>query len=300
MTATSRGGSPAPLGRARRGSSRVTATSRSASTPRARRASTSRPAVRSRCRRRRTSSGGAAAPSSPTARAASRSASRPVPATSPCYRPFPESARPLRGGVHMVTPGPQSSARPSRRLPLARVLLAPLALGAAGPAFADDAPERITLRGAQVVGVSAATVFEGDLRDLPLEPQWKPGDPIKEIPRRTHHAPRIVPEPAEPQVDPLLEVQARAPQRGTDPPLLNFPGQGFTGVNPPDAVGDAGLAHYIQSINSGGGAVFTVYNKANGSVAAGPIAMDSLGTGHCANRLRDPGAAYRPPAAPRC
>ncbi len=192
----------------------------------------------------------------------------------------------------MMSPGPHSFARSSRRLLLARVLLAPLALVTAGPALAEEARERITLRGAQVIDVSVPTVFDGDLRELPKVPLWQPGDPIKEIPRRHHHPPRIVPEPAEPQIDPLLEVQARAPQRGTDPPLLNFAGQGFTGVNPPDTVGDVGLAHYIQSINSSGGAVFTVYNKADGTVAAGPTAMDSLGTGNCASGLGDPVVLY--------
>ncbi len=55
--------------------------------------------------------------------------------------------------------------------------------------------------------------------------------------------------------DPLLVVQESAPAAqpnafGT--PLLNFNGQGYTGVNPPDTVGDVGPNHYIQMINGGG------------------------------------------------
>lgn len=155
-------------------------------------------------------------------------------------------------------------------------------------AFGDPIPEKIVLEGAEELEASVPTVFNGDLRDLPREREWKPGDPIKEIPRRHHRPPRITPPPAAPQVDPLLAQQDRVPLRALAPPILNFAGQGFTGVNPPDTVGDIGLNHYIQSINSSGGAVFTVYNKADGTVAAGPTAMDSLGTGNCANGLGDP------------
>ena len=168
-------------------------------------------------------------------------------------------------------------------------LLAPVLAGLTGvAAFGDPAPQKIVLRGAETIEAAMPTAFNGDLRDLPPVEEWKPGDPIKEIPRRHHRPARIVPPPAAPQIDPLLEVQARAPQRVLDPPILNFAGQGFTGVNPPDTVGDIGLAHYIQSINGNSGALFTVYNKADGSVAAGPIAMESLGTGNCANGLGDP------------
>jgi len=167
-------------------------------------------------------------------------------------------------------------------------LLVPALLTAInGPAFGDSG-EKIVLEGAEAIEASAPAVFNGDLRNLPRVPEWKPGDPIKEIPRRTHRPPQIVPPPAEPRIDPLLAVQGRVPLRALAPPILNFAGQGFTGVNPADTVGDVGINHYIQSINSGSGAVFTVYNKADGSVAAGPTAMDSLGTGSCAAGLGDP------------
>lgn len=61
-----------------------------------------------------------------------------------------------------------------------------------------------------------------------------------------------------------------------DTPILNFDGQGFNSVQPPDTVGDVGRDYYIQMINSPGGADFTIYSKSDGSVALAPITLDSL------------------------
>jgi hypothetical protein len=163
---------------------------------------------------------------------------------------------------------------------------------AQGPPPGSDDPPKVVLRGAQVVDLAIPTVFAGDLRDLPLARAWQPGDPIHEVPRRRHHPPPVVPPPAVPQRDPLLDVQARVPLRGLDPPILNFDGQNFTGSNPPDTVGDVGLEHYVQAVNSGSGAIFTVYDKTDGTVAAGPIAIESLGTGNCAIGRGDPIVLY--------
>jgi hypothetical protein len=169
------------------------------------------------------------------------------------------------------------------------MLVPVLLLGGNGLAAGGTAPAKVVWRGADPLAPSVPAVFEGDLRRLPRAPEWRPGDPIKEIPRRHHRPPRFTPPPSQPQVDPLLEVQDRAPQgaRSLQPPILNFAGRGFTGVVPPDTVGDVGIDHYIQMVNSGGGAIFTVYNKSDGGVAAGPIALDALGTGVCANGLGD-------------
>ncbi|MCZ7671408.1 MAG: hypothetical protein M5U34_31875 [Chloroflexi bacterium] len=68
--------------------------------------------------------------------------------------------------------------------------------------------------------------------------------------------------------DPLLAVQAAAPDRAPDgfnTPILNFNGQGYTFVNPPDTVGDIGKDHYIQMVN-GGGTVVSIYNKSTGAL----------------------------------
>ena len=117
---------------------------------------------------------------------------------------------------------------------LAWMIVPVLLMALNGSAFAEDGTEKIVLQGAEELEASVPTVFNGDLRNLPREPAWKPGDPIKEIPRRTHRPPRITPPAAEPQIDPLLAVQGRrGPLRALAPPILNFAGQGFTGVNPP-------------------------------------------------------------------
>ena len=96
-------------------------------------------------------------------------------------------------------------------------------------------------------------------------------------------------------LDPLLAVQAGAPSSMADDfttPILNFAGQGYTFVNPPDTVGDVGTNHYIQMINGGSGALLMIYDKA-GNVVSGPIALDTLGIGGaCASGLGDPVVLY--------
>jgi len=173
------------------------------------------------------------------------------------------------------------------------VLAAGLAL-AASLALAEDSAPDVQL-GAEVVGEELIPdLGEVAARDLPVVRPWKPGDPIKDIPRRRH--PRdgsFVPEEPTGE-DPLLEVQAAfAEAPASVDPLLNFNGQGYTGVNPPDTVGDVGGAYYVQSINGSGGSVVTIYNKTTGAVAAGPFAMDGLAaTGSCASGAGDPIVLY--------
>jgi len=142
---------------------------------------------------------------------------------------------------------------------------------------------------------SYPAIINIDLRDLPVPRAWKPGDGIKEVPKLRLDSPITVPEP-EGKIDPLLSrqfthsLETRA--RAFDAPDFNFDGQGFTGVNPPDTVGDVGPNYYCQSINSGGGAVYIFYDKTDGSIAAGPFTMDALGAGVCANGLGDPIILY--------
>ncbi len=170
----------------------------------------------------------------------------------------------------------------------------------AGPAFAQDEPASGAADGAAAWQVHARTSGM-TLADAPRATDWQPGDPIKEIPRRAVRRGDVV-APPEPMLDPLLDAQRQADEArqaaGDAPnafgaPLLNFNAGGFTGVNPPDTVGDVGPNHYVQLINSSGGAQVRIYSKA-GALLAGPAALDSLATpgSPCANGLGDGVALY--------
>ncbi|HRQ66480.1 MAG TPA: proprotein convertase P-domain-containing protein [Xanthomonadaceae bacterium] len=137
------------------------------------------------------------------------------------------------------------------------------------------------------------TVFHGDVRDLPAPRAWQPGDPIREIPKGQpgQQVESKHPVDESPHVDPLVQRQLEAPlpmgQRDFDTPILNFAGGGFSGVNPPDTVGDVGLEHYIQAINGSGGTQIRIYNKDTGALVANFV-LQSLGSAQCANGLGDP------------
>jgi len=136
-----------------------------------------------------------------------------------------------------------------------------------------------------------------DARTRPIVQDWRPGDPIREIPRQFHgeeELQRHPPAPANPVVhsDVLIQLQ-RQHGGGTDgggftTPLVNLDAADATGVVPPDPTGDVGGAFYVHVYNGGGGAILRVYNTADGSLAAGPFNMDGLGSGGpCASGLGD-------------
>lgn len=175
------------------------------------------------------------------------------------------------------------------RLPSGAIVALALA---ATPVVASS--ELFVARGAQVVGDPVVPrLVQVDLRELPVAAAWQPGDPIKEVPRRRHpRSEAPVPEPWT-GPDPLLALPApEAPLGLGVQEVLDFAGQGFSGVNPPDTVGDVGPGLFIQSINGGSGALVRVHDSSNGSVVAGPFAMDSLGTGACASGFGDPVVLY--------
>lgn len=159
-------------------------------------------------------------------------------------------------------------------------------------AVAAGAEEPIVRRNVESFAPVAAFVFNGDLRNLPKAPEWQPGDPIKEIPRRETKVP-ATPLPDPPRVDPLLARQAalKTPT-AIGPPILNFNGGGFSGVTPPDTVGDVGPNHYVQLINFNSGTQIRVYDK-SGNLLSGPTALDTLGApAPCNNGLGDPIVLY--------
>ena len=175
-----------------------------------------------------------------------------------------------------------------------------IAYGAVNLAQAQEESEGpAVIKGALETQVMTPSVFNGDVRDVPTARAWESGDPIRDIPRRV--IPRQLSSNLEatPQsrLDPLLEVQEKASRDAsrvfTTPGRVNFEGIPFTGVVPPDTVGDVGPNHYIQMVNGGGGAVVSIFDK-TGTLQAGPFVLDSLWTagGACASGFTDPIVLY--------
>ena len=189
-----------------------------------------------------------------------------------CRRPDHETRTPLRTFVIVATA---------------------LFIAAAAGAAEDGAP--LTMRGAQVIGGPVTPMIVNvDTRDLPAVEAWQPGDPIKEIPRRFYPPKGVDPTSYEAYPDPLVDLQAETEMRFSEDfstPIVNQGGQGYTGVNPPDTVGDIGPNHYIQAINDSGGAVVQIYDK-TGATIGSAFAMDSLGSGSCGSGLGDPIVLY--------
>jgi len=83
-------------------------------------------------------------------------------------------------------------------------------------------------------------IIDWDVRNLPTPVKWQPGDPVTEIPRRAYPKPGFVEPVYETGLDPLVELQwsvdALDSIRAFTTPSRNFPGEPFTGVNPPDTL----------------------------------------------------------------
>jgi len=159
---------------------------------------------------------------------------------------------------------------------------------------ADDSGQTIQVKtvGSEVTPYK----YRGSLRDLPTAQGWRSGDAIKEIPRKNFNATDPQYNDYQMSKDPLAELQKLTPSnanRAFNTPIINIDGQGFTGVNPPNTTGAIGKNYYIQSINGGGGAIFTIYNKLTGAVEVGPITMESLApSGPCTSGSGDPIILY--------
>lgn len=186
--------------------------------------------------------------------------------------------------------------RPPRALATGAIALAGLFAAATAPGEVSAQRQNFpVVRGAQATLSRPPHVFRGNLARLSRLRPWLPGDPIKVIPRRQYPslaAPRAAPIPRR---DPHLDAQSLAPRLPSgrfQEPVLDFVGQEFSGANPPDTAGDVGPSYYIQMINAPSGATFVIYDKSDGSVAAGPTLLGSMGAGNCASGLGDPVVLY--------
>ncbi|HEU4664917.1 MAG TPA: hypothetical protein VFS55_12895 [Dokdonella sp.] len=174
----------------------------------------------------------------------------------------------------------------------------------ASPAVAAGTDTPLVSVGADYVSPpSQPEQFFLDARMRPLVRAWQPGDPIREVPRQFHgeearqrQRPAAVNPVLLEDADLLTVLQRRVVPSATNAfttPLLNLPGQPFSGAYPPDPSGDVGGGFYVQAINyvdpnNDGGALYKVYRTSDGSVAAGPFSLAGLGSGGaCASGFGD-------------
>ena len=127
------------------------------------------------------------------------------------------------------------------------------------------------------------------VRDLPFEELLPTLD--REINPRMNFGPQPDADFDPPnKPDPLLALQENVQavqDAGFATPIFNFNGQGYSGVNPPDTVGDVGKDHYIQMINA---TRVAIYDKTTGDLVVPPFSLSALGG--CATGRGDPIVLY--------
>ncbi len=124
----------------------------------------------------------------------------------------------------------------------------------------------------QKVGISPA------LRDLPTIDTW--AEPSKAEPRELNERNAELPSALLTAHGPTRQVDTRLQDRqgplALPAPVIDFEGVGnVNGVLPPDTNGDVGIDHYVQWVNLS----YAVFNKSDGTVAAGPYNGNALWTG---------------------
>jgi len=165
-----------------------------------------------------------------------------------------------------------------------------LAVPAILPGWASDPEVRVS-------EPVAPYLIEADLRALPEPRVWEPGMPIREVPRsyrRASTGKRATETGDSARRDPLADEQLRDTTDKTFATIdMEIEGQPFNGALVPDTVGDVGADYFIQAINLSAGTSYTIYDKRDGSVAAGPFTMSDLASGsRCAARTVDPIVLY--------
>lgn len=149
------------------------------------------------------------------------------------------------------------------------------------PQLATRADGIQIVRGAEDLGEVVPASAYVDARTLPLVPAWQPGDPLIEIPRQYWgEAGKPTPVPVNPAspLDPLVDRQFGMPTvRGNlrfETPVINVAGDA-TQASPPDSTGEVGTSHFVEAVNGAGGSSIRIFNKSDGSLAAGPFQLNS-------------------------
>lgn len=119
-----------------------------------------------------------------------------------------------------------------------------------------------------------------NLSRLPPEAPFRPGEIVREAPGQQFEGGNDQPNSPQNstglmnQTDAANLTDTSSSSSSSDPvsaPLTNFDGIPFTGIVPPDTVGDVGPNHYVEAVNS----LFAIYDKA-GTLLAGPSNINSL------------------------
>lgn len=175
-------------------------------------------------------------------------------------------------------------------------------LGLAQGALGSNESNEITF-GVEVGEPVTPVGIDVDLRSLPVQPEWQPGDSIREAAKRQYYPleGRVLPHaPADKPtaVDGLSELQqiwdnlSGARDDGSRGERVSI-NNGSTGVSPGDPVVDVNGNYVIYGINASTGTAFTIYDKA-GTRIAGPTSFKSLAPAGdpCATSVSDPIVLY--------
>lgn len=195
-----------------------------------------------------------------------------------------------------------------------RIVIIAAVIGWAGAALAQSPKTKpvynrdgvqVQTNTAELLGTVTPDVITVDIHNDPVGQEWRPGDPVREIPRLHWADPAVLAagqrDPVNPVatgVDKLAQLQ-RTYDESVDPvgrafttPVYSFEGAPGTTL-PPDPTGDVGATHYVQAVNASGGSRVRVFNKSDGAQVGNFILTSQLGgTGACASGLGDPIVVY--------
>lgn len=155
-------------------------------------------------------------------------------------------------------------------------LIGAAAAQAAEPGFVSREPAKMT------ASKTAAPFISPPVRDLPVMDSLMAGSrEAVEVNPRYMPDKQLLDWDAPPAG---LPAPTRAPNLALPftnafEPFLQFEGISFTGVVPPDPIGDVGPNHYVQAVNSAfGGTEVIIFDK-SGNVLAGPFGLSGLWAG---------------------